>query len=153
MALVVEPNYKTFARDWRETFLRHCGPGLLGGITLGQWFTLLRTPELSLDASRLPRALAITLQSLKNAFWAAIELRKYGPLLKDVVIQPPLFILGHWRSGTTYLHQLLAQDRRFSFPNLYQTSFPHTFLSTEKREARMVSFFLPRRRPMDNVEW
>ncbi len=67
--------------------------------------------------------------------------------------QSPLFVLGHWRNGTTYLHNLLCVDRRFAFPNNFQTCFPHTFLSSEAWDSRIVSFFFPRRRPMDNVEW
>lgn len=50
------------------------------------------------------------------------------------------------------LHHLLAQDRRFSFPNAYQVSFPHQFLTREAKELPRFSFFIPRRRPMDNVE-
>ena len=32
---------------------------------------------------------------------------------KARIRQAPTFILGHWRSGTTHLHNLLCQDRRF----------------------------------------
>jgi hypothetical protein len=90
---------------------------------------------------------------LKNSAFHGYEKRRYSPLLDAVRIEPPLFILGHWRSGTTHLHQLLAQDRRFAFPNGYQTTFPHTFLTTEAMDSRWLSFFVPKRRPMDNVEW
>ena len=43
----------------------------------------------------------------------------------------PLFILGHYRSGTTHLHNLLALEPQFSAPNFFQALNPHTFLSTE----------------------
>jgi hypothetical protein len=66
-------------------------------------------------------------------------------------VAPPLFILGVWRSGTTHLHNLLAQDDRFAFPNFYQVMYPATFLCTEWAQARFVGFFLPRKRPQDNV--
>src|SRR3712207_7133694 len=46
-----------------------------------------------------------------NSVVGAHERRVYGPELADVRIGPPLFILGHWRSGTTHLHNLLA-DRK-----------------------------------------
>src|SRR5437879_2520647 len=138
---------------WRETFLRRFGPGLLGGLTLTDWLALLRDKHLSIDPSRTPRALAITFQSLKNSLLRQVETRRFGPKFKNVAIQPPLFILGHWRNGTTLLHQLFAQDRRFAFPNSYQVSFPHTFLTTEAADSPLMSFFLPRQRPMDNMEW
>jgi hypothetical protein len=135
--------------DWRHAFLRLVGPGMLAGITFRQWSALRKS--FPIDSSLWPRALSITIQSLKNSFWARRE-RRFEPLFKNVTIQPPLFILGHWRNGTTHLHNLITQDQRFGYPNGYQVSFPYTFLSTEKRETPMVSFFLPKRRPMDNVE-
>jgi omega-hydroxy-beta-dihydromenaquinone-9 sulfotransferase len=64
---------------------------------------------------------------------------------------PPLFILGIFRSGTTLLHNLLVQDDRFAYPNVYQCCFPRTFLTTESTNARVVGFFLPDRRPQDGI--
>ena len=41
---------------------------------------------------------------------------------------PPVFIVGHWRSGTTLLHELMSLDPRMAFPNNYEVfvsaSFP-----------------------------
>jgi hypothetical protein len=139
--------------NWRESFLRRFGPGLLGGITLSQWLKLLRRYWREIDLPRLPRVIAITAQSLKNSLVSVREHRKFEPLVRDVTIQPPLFILGHWRSGTTYLHELLARDSRFAFPNIFQTSFPQTFLTAEPMERKVLAFFVPKHRPMDNVEW
>jgi len=122
---------------------------MLAGITFQQWSALRK--NFPIDSSLWLRAASITFQSIKNSFWARRDLR-FESQFKNVAIQPPLFILGHWRNGTTHLHNLITQDQRFGYPNGYQVSFPHTFLSTEKRETPMVSFFLPKRRPMDNVE-
>lgn len=101
---------------------------------------------------RGPRVLSISMQSLKNSFWSSLEKRRYDARVQSVEILPPLFILGHWRSGTTFLHEILARDERFGYPNSYQVSFPHTFLLTEKFDARAFAPFLPRRRPMDGME-
>lgn len=135
--------------DWRKPFLEHFGPGVLGGITLPDWLRLLRAEGAGIDFSRLRRAIAITAQSIKNTGMGAAEHRRYDAAIEKVTLQPPLFVLGHWRSGTTHLHELIAQDGRFAFPNTYQVSFPHTFLCTEPADARMVSFFIPKERPMD----
>lgn len=72
---------------------------------------------------------------------------------QGIHVAPPLFVLGHWRSGTTYLHNLLTVDRRFGFPNNYQALFPHTFLTMESIHSPFIQRFLPRTRPMDNIEW
>jgi omega-hydroxy-beta-dihydromenaquinone-9 sulfotransferase len=135
--------------DWRHKFLRLVGPGMLAGITFKQWSALRK--NFPIEAAVWPRASSITLQSIKNSFWARRE-KRFEPLFKNVTIQPPIFILGHWRNGTTHLHNLITQDERLGYPNGYQVSFPHTFLSTEKKDTPFMSFFLPRRRPMDNVE-
>ena len=47
--------------------------------------------------------------------------------------QPPIFVLGHWRSGTTFLQSLLALDPHLTTSNLYQSLFPDVFLLTEAR--------------------
>ncbi len=64
---------------------------------------------------------------------------------------PPLFILGHWRSGTTHLHDLLDLDPRLVCPNTYQCFAPHHFLLTEWMVTRTLWFLVPAKRPMDNV--
>ena len=38
----------------------------------------------------------------------------------------PIFILGHWRSGTTHLHNLLCQDEQMGYTTTYQSVFPDT---------------------------
>ena len=133
--------------------LRHFGPGLLGGITVGDWLKLLRDNHYAVAPSRLPRAIAITLHGLQNSIVRCYENWRYSPMLHDVAIPPPLFLLGHWRQGTTHLHNLMTVDERFAFVNMYQSLFPHTFLSTEAMASRLMDPFLPKRRPMDNVEW
>lgn len=129
------------------------GPGLLGGITLGTWRKLLADRELEVDASCLPRATAITLQSFRNSLLALIERLRFDAAVRQIVIKPPLFILGHWRSGTTLLHELLAKDPRFGFPNGYQACYPHTFLTAERFDRAWMSAFVPAERPMDNMKW
>jgi hypothetical protein len=138
---------------WRDSFLRYFGPGLLGGISAGDWVILLRENHFAVAPSCLIRAAAITWQSLQNSVFRRYEQWRYGPKLKDVAVQPPLFLLGHWRNGTTHLHNLMTVDERFAFANNYQVFYPHSFLSTEASASRLLAFFMPKRCPMDNVEW
>lgn len=138
---------------WRDAFLRYFGPGLLGGISAGDWVKLLRDNRFAVAPSCLNRAVAITLHSLQNSVFRWYEQWRHGPKLKDVAVQSTLFLLGHWRHGTTHLHNLMTVDERFAFANNYQALFPHSFLSTERSASRLMAFFMPKRRPMDNVEW
>jgi hypothetical protein len=60
-------------------------------------------------------------------------------------------IVGHWRTGTTLLHELLILDPRHTFPTTYQCLVPHHFLLTEPIFTRLFAWILPSRRPMDNM--
>ena len=66
-------------------------------------------------------------------------------------VQPPLFILGHYRSGTTHLHNLLALDPQFAAPTFFQALNPHTFLTTERWAAPVADRLVVRRRYQDEV--
>ncbi len=64
----------------------------------------------------------------------------------------PIFIVGHWRTGTTLLHELMILDSRHTCPNTYQCLDPNHFLLTERLFKRWLQFLLPPRRPMDNMQ-
>jgi hypothetical protein len=137
--------------SWRERFLIACGPGVLAGVTTGDWLRLLRDNQFSIDSPYLLRAAAISWCALTNSVFRWFDDRWFGRGMKDVTVQPPLFVLGHWRSGTTHLHYLLGCDPRFACPSFYQCLFPHTFLSTEQYFSGLNAFLLPERRPYDDV--
>jgi hypothetical protein len=139
--------------SWREAYLERFGPGLFAGVTLGRWLRILRENRFAVDRPYWGRAAAITVGSIPNTLVAAWENCIYGRKVRNASVAPPLFILGVWRSGTTHLHNLLAQDDRFAYPTTYQTSFPHTFLTTDRVSARLLGFSLPQTRPMDNVKF
>jgi len=64
---------------------------------------------------------------------------------------PPLFILGHWRSGTTHLHYLLAKDPKFAFLTNFQTFIFNISFLSKKKVRDLTRFFIPKTRPQDNV--
>ncbi|MCA9184767.1 MAG: sulfotransferase [Pirellulaceae bacterium] len=72
-------------------------------------------------------------------------------LAETTVPYPPVFVLGHWRSGTTLLHELLTLDASVTYPTTYQCFAPKHFLLTQRWVTRLFWFILPERRPMDNV--
>lgn len=137
--------------SWRERLLIACGPGVLAGVTTADWLRLLRDNRFSIDPPYLLRAAAVSWVAATNSVFRWLEDRRYGAKLRDVVVPPPLFVLGHWRSGTTHLHYLLGCDERFACPNFYQCLYPYTFLTTEGRFTGPIQFLLPDRRPYDDV--
>lgn len=125
----------------------------LTGITFGKWVRLLLDNRMAISPAYFHRAAFITLASLANSGFAAMEKARFEKDIQNVEISnPPLFILGHWRSGTTLLHDLLAQDQsRFQFPNTYQVVNPLTFLTTQNMITKLLPGLVPPKRPMDNV--
>lgn len=72
--------------------------------------------------------------------------------MKSVTMEhAPIFIIGHWRSGTSMLHDYLCKDPAFSFANTFQVFFPRNFISYERVKDRIKEEF-PETRPMDNVK-
>ena len=81
---------------------------------------------------KLHTVLSITATSVFNSGWALAESALYGRRIARTPIEhAPLFILGHWRSGTTYLHELLIRDPRHTYPTTYQCYAAPHFVLTE----------------------
>jgi hypothetical protein len=120
-------------------------------MTFGTWWLLLRQNRFAIDPPYWPRASFQTAVAAMNSGFANRADAAYGRKVASATIQPPLFILGHWRHGTTHLHNLLSLDPQFAFPTLYQTLYPRTFLTTEALIPRLGSPLLLRKRPHDNV--
>lgn len=139
--------------DWREKALTGVGPPLpLCGITFSRWRRLLDAHPSEIDSPYRLRAVATTFWSILNSACCWYEDKMYAERVAQTPIEPPIIILGHWRSGTTHLHNMLALDERFAYPNTYQVLYPHTFLCTERLCSRLVGFCLPPTRPMDQVK-
>ncbi|MEX0586687.1 MAG: sulfotransferase [Pirellulales bacterium] len=127
------------------------GPGVLSGITLGDWLRLLRENRFHISPRYWLRAASITRTSLGNSLLRRWEDFRYARAIRATPVPAPLFVLGIWRSGTTHLHNLLAKDDRLAAPNTYQVMYPHTFLTTEWYETALFKPFIPKTRPQDNV--
>lgn len=73
-------------------------------------------------------------------------------IAQQPINQDPIFILGHWRSGTTYLHNLMCQDPEMAFVTTYQGIFPNQLLSAKWFFKTLMRLNMPRKRAADNVE-
>lgn len=120
------------------------------GLNLATWIRLLRRRP-PMAWSHWLRLASITATSCSNSALSGLESLLYRRSVKNTEIPAPLFIIGHWRSGTTLLHNLLAIDRQFAAPNLFQTVFPSHFLVSEPILAPLTQWLLPAKRTMDDV--
>jgi|WetSurMetagenome_2_1015567.scaffolds.fasta_scaffold03332_8 hypothetical protein len=64
---------------------------------------------------------------------------------------PPVFIIGFWRSGTTLMHNLLCSDPQSAYTTTFQTVFPNIILTQSWWLKPVINFFVPVKRPYDNV--
>lgn len=69
----------------------------------------------------------------------------------DLSKTSPVFVLGHWRSGTTHIHYTLAQDPQFTYLTNFQ-SFFFNIAMLGSWTVKLLSPFTPNKRPMDNME-
>ncbi|MDA0660726.1 MAG: sulfotransferase [Planctomycetota bacterium] len=127
-------------------------PRFWHGMRCWDWLQLLRRNGFRVHPLRWMMAASISGFSLINSFLSCLANWKYGQqIAKTPLHGPPIFIVGHWRCGTTYLHQLLAHDPRFVTPSTYECFVPNHFVISEAWLPRLLWFLMPRIRPMDDV--
>ncbi len=82
-----------------------------------------------------------------------IENLAYNRKLKAVTLPAsPIFILGHWRSGTTLLHNVLCRDDQFAYITTYQSVFPNQFFTGRWLFKNIMRALIPAERPVDHVQ-
>jgi hypothetical protein len=122
------------------------------GMTAGVWFPFYFGHRCATSPSRLGLVATISAASLMNSALRGVSETIYRRRANAVPFDnPPVFVIGHWRTGTTWMHELLARDKRFSFPTTYQCNCPHHFLLTETLFSPCLNLLLPKRRPMDDM--
>ena len=114
---------------------------VLTGMGLSDWLHLMGRCQWHRTPKYWPRMARLTVQSVLNEGMGWEEERQLGPLIDAQTVQDPLFVLGCWRSGTTWLHRMLAQDPQLAAPTTAQVFNPHTFFflqgSLPGRRARL----------------
>jgi len=105
------------------------------------WMRLLRFSE-GIDRAFLPRALFVTCTTLLTSPLRIWERARYGQAVRRTAIHPsPIFIVGHWRSGTTHLHNLLCQDENLGSLTTFQAMAPGFCLIGDGAIKRSIARF------------
>lgn len=121
-------------------------------MTLSALWRILARNRFQVDRCYLDRLFYLFLIASYNSVMARFENRCNGDEIEATkIIDPPVFIIGHWRSGTTHLHNLLSFDPQFACPTYYQVMFPHHFVYSQPWGMRFFNYFSPSKRPMDNM--
>ncbi len=126
---------------------------LLAGIQIRIFLQMIRHNKISLWPKYMLRLLFV----LQNALWASLfawrEKLKYGKPIADYEMPvDPVFIIGHWRTGSTFLHQLMNVDENLAAPSLFQTAQPNGFKSAYRYFRPLMKLALGKTRPFDQIK-
>ena len=122
----------------------------LSGTTLTNFFKTIKGQSI---APRYYFKLILTIFIILIAspfhLWEKIYFKNKLPKVKFEV--PPVFIIGHWRSGTTFLHNVMCQAPDTAYLTTYQSVFPNN-MASKFIFRTFMRIFMPNKRPSDNVK-
>ena len=120
--------------------------------SLRNWLKLLWDNR-DIDRKFIPRALVVALSMLATSPLKRYESIRYGRAVRDTAIHPsPIFIICHWRTGTTHLHNLLCQDGNHGHVSTFQAFAPGLCLVGEKSIKRPFNKFAQRLHPTREID-
>lgn len=127
-------------------------PHILHFSTLRNWLTLLWRYGNQIESGHRFRAFRITLFIIATIPIRVFERLRFGlSIRRHQLTAPPVFIIGHWRSGTTNMHNLMLQDPQFASVTMLHCAIPSGFLTWEWLARWILNRRLPKSRPMDAV--
>jgi hypothetical protein len=121
------------------------------GMTVSAWLALLTRNRFAVSPARVALGLFGFVTSFVNSSLNIVQRLIFGKRIRECALDaPPIFIIGHWRTGTTFLHELLTLDERFTAPTTIECFAPAQCLAFGWL-LRRFTFCLPANRPMDNM--
>ncbi len=131
---------------------RNWAPRMWQGMNFFAWLRLAARNGLHVSWTHAYMPVVITFVSLFHTILRAVERLVFGRrVARTEIREAPIFIVGHWRTGTTLLHELLTLDARHTYPTTYECMDPNHFLLTEGFFRKWAGFLMPTKRPMDNM--
>lgn len=122
------------------------------GCSAYAWWRLLIRNRFAVSPKLMPIALVLGHSTLMNSMLGLIkDFLTKGQPARTPLKQDPVFILGHWRTGTTLLHELMILDPAHHYPTTMQCLSPNHAIVSEPVFRRLLNWLLPSRRPMDNM--
>jgi hypothetical protein len=130
-------------RDW--------APRVWQGCDYFSWLRLLFRNRFAVEPPYWYIAGIASCLTFGNTVLRWLQEGMYGDRIDATPVRPPVFVIGHWRTGTTLLHELLSLDDRFTSPTTLQCFAPCSFLLSEDFYKKYLGFAVPEKRPMDNM--
>jgi hypothetical protein len=117
---------------------------------LSVWLSLMVRNRFQVGPRRIGMAFMVLVSSLINSLFGILQGIFLGRRINRTPIEhQPIFILGHWRTGTTLLHELLVLDSRHAYPDNYACFAPAHFVFSRRILAPILRGMVPSRRPVD----
>ena len=136
------------AQQKRARLFEH--PSIFGSSR--SWLRLLWENK-SVDRKYMLRAIFVTFCTLGTVPLRAYESLRYGGAVKRTAIEhPPVFIIGHWRTGTTHLHNLLCQDKSLGRVSMWQAFAPGLCLIDERLLKKPFNKMAQRMHPTREID-
>ncbi len=125
---------------------------MLSTVRMDVWLKLIK--ENRIDRKHIPQAIVITLESALLTPLAYLEyVLTWVPVHLHKLKKDPVYIVGFWRSGTSYLHNLITRDPQWAwFDPVSTMTFGNSFLLRKPLTA-VLAKNLKGARLMDNLEY
>ncbi len=131
---------------------RRWSPRFFQGTDAVNWAKMLYRNQFDVHPRYWYIAGIVSMVSTVNLVLRWVQNGLYGDELgRTKIDNEPLFVIGHWRTGTTLLHELLIQDPQFNYPDFCACFNPNHHLITARFFKRYAPWLAPERRPMDNM--
>jgi hypothetical protein len=88
---------------------------------------------------------------LRSPFSAVERLVMETRLPRAAELRPPVFILGHWRSGTTHLYNIMCKSGDWAFVPPVATGLPWDLFGLARVFRPVLEKALPEHRYIDNI--
>ncbi len=123
------------------------------GICTDKLLKLVWRNGITLQLKYIARFLFLFYCSIFTSTFSLLERIFYSKKISSIKCpEDPIFIVGHWRYGTTYLHQLLNKSPDLTAPTLFQSGTPECFLISRRFLIPHIRPFLSKKRSVDNVQ-
>jgi len=127
------------------------GMSTISGGAVGNIFRIFSRN--TIEPQYYPRAVvSLLFSAFAEPFRWWEHLRYDGKINSLKITSAPVFILGHWRSGTTHLHNLMCKDPQMGYVTTYQGVFPELLLGSSWLFKTFMKLMMPKKRASDNVE-
>jgi len=124
----------------------------LCGSSFRNWFKILRENNFDIYCGFIIKAIFVTVAIITLTPLRILEKTKHSKNIEKMKKSSPIFIIGHWRGGTTFLHNILSKDKNFAYVSMFDSVYPWICLHKNQFLKNLVSNALPNNRLSDDVE-